>query len=234
VMRNAIAPCFTNCFSHDQSILAAKTPVPTLAYTSTPFRGLDLLLDVFPLIQHAIPGVQLKVFSSLKVYQIAEDQDGHHALYQRCHAMEGVDYVGSLPQPDLVKALRTVTILSYPNIFPETFCIAALEAMACGCQVITSNLGALPETTAGFARLIPIRQTVSSQSRAVDLTSEERDSYCHLFAREAIAALKQLQVEPSAVDAHLRQQVDYVNQHGTWAVRAQEWLIWLRSLGLGS
>lgn len=76
------------------------------------------------------------------------------ALYDQCRSTPGIEHVGTLPQPDLAEALRAASILAYPCTFPETGCIAALEAMAAGCAVVASDLGALAETTAGHALLV--------------------------------------------------------------------------------
>ena len=65
VLRNAAGPPFVELFADGHAAWAAKTWPPLLAYTSTPFRGLDLLLDVFPAVRLAIPGTQLLVFSSM-------------------------------------------------------------------------------------------------------------------------------------------------------------------------
>ncbi len=75
VLRNAIAPSFSELFSSSTSIFAQKSNPPILAYTSTPFRGLDILLEVFPRIRLAVPGTRLKIFSSMKVYQVGEAED---------------------------------------------------------------------------------------------------------------------------------------------------------------
>ncbi|WP_448527943.1 O-linked N-acetylglucosamine transferase family protein [Parathermosynechococcus lividus] len=218
ILRNAIAPCFENLFADSDSILAHKTPHLTLAYTSTPFRGLNLLLEVMPQIHAAHPTATLNVYSSMKVYHQTDEDDKYADLYQRCQALPGVNYIGSLPQPDLVQALRTTTIWAYPNTFAETSCIAALEAMASGCYLITSAFGALPETTAGFADLIPYPQDTAAYLSA----------YGHALHR-ALDRFSQPEHWP-ALEDHLRAQVTYIHQHCTWSLRAKEWEAFLTSL----
>jgi len=205
VLRNAIAPCFSGLFPDNTPILPHKSQPPVLAYTSTPFRGLDILLDIFPKIRTAVPGTKLKVFSSMKVYKIDSNEDEYSLLYLRCQETEGVEYIGSIPQHELAQQLKSVTVLAYPNSFAETSCIAVMEAMASGCWVVTSELGALPETTAGFARLIPI--------------NNDWETYKNLFIQETI---KVLQTSTREAENHLRKQVDYVNKHYNWSVRAEE------------
>ena len=64
-------------------------------------------------------------------------------------------YHGLAPNAELRAALRNMHFLTYPCTFAETACLAAIEAMAAGCRLIVPDLGALPETTAGFARVYP-------------------------------------------------------------------------------
>ncbi len=216
ILRNAIAPSFSGLFPDETPILAHKSKPPILAYTSTPFRGLDLLLEVFPKIRAAIPGTRLKVFSSMKVYHVAEAEDEfkYGWLYRQCQETPGVEYVGSLPQPELANELKSVTVLAYPNTFAETSCIAVMEAMASGCYIVTSNLGALPETTAGFARLISIE--------------DDWDVYKERFVQETVEVLRECTAKDTTqAETHLRQQVNYVNRFNVWSVRAQQWVEWL-------
>jgi predicted O-linked N-acetylglucosamine transferase (SPINDLY family)/glycosyltransferase involved in cell wall biosynthesis len=219
VLRNAISPSFAAMFPEDIPILPQKSQPSVLAYCSTPYRGLELLLDVFPQIRQAVPGTQLKVFSSMKVYQVdrAEDELKYGQLYQRCQEMEGVEYIGSLSQSELARELKSISILAYPNTFPETSCIAAMEAMASGCYIVTSDLGALPETTAEFARLIPIK--------------DSWEDYKHEFIEQTVSVLQELtNSNDDRAEAHLRAQVNYINRCCTWSIRAQEWVQWLKGL----
>lgn len=215
VMRNGIAPAFVGLFGPDEDIPAAKPWPPVLTYSSAPFRGLDVLLDGFPLIRAAIPGTRLRVCSSLEAYQVSEERDPYAALYQRCRETEGVEYLGGLGQVALAGVLRAATCLAYLNRFAETSCIAVLEALASGCLVVSSQLGALPESGAGFARLVPV--SINPREHALR------------YAEAAVAALTELR-EDSGAGRRLRAQVDHANAEMPWVVRAQGWIGWLKEL----
>ena len=59
---------------------------------------------------------------------------------------------GHLPAADLAALFRHAQLFLFPSFY-EGFGLPILEAMACGCPVITSNAGSLPEVAAGAARI---------------------------------------------------------------------------------
>jgi glycosyltransferase involved in cell wall biosynthesis len=212
IMRNAIAPPF-----HDmpaESPWFARATPPVLVYTSTPYRGLDMLLDAFPIIRAGIPGARLRVFSSMALYRWEKDPFEH--LYRRCANTEGVEYVGVVDQPRLARELRGAAALAYPTLFEETSCIAVLEAMAAGAAILTTALGALPETASGFAHMIPPQADKALHAKS--------------FAGMAIDTLQMQQRDPEAAAARREEQIGFVRQNYDWAVRASEWAAWLATL----
>jgi hypothetical protein len=106
-----------------------------------------VLLDLFPRIRARVPDAELEVFSSMRVYGLSEadDKKQFEALYKKAE-QPGVTLAGTVPQFELAARLQQARVLAYPNHYAETFCIAAAEAQAAGCPVVTSALGALPET----------------------------------------------------------------------------------------
>lgn len=55
-------------------------------------------------------------------------------------------YVGNLTRKELVSYYRRAFALGYFSQYPEPFGLAPVEAMACGCPVLTTGQGALGET----------------------------------------------------------------------------------------
>lgn len=216
VVRNAAAPVFQSLRRPAQPFFRSGKP-PVLVYTSTPFRGLLILLVAFPLIRAAIPGCRLRVFSSMGVYQWAPDSDVlYRTLYALARDLPGVEYLGSVSQTALADALAEADMLAYPNVFPETSCIAVMEAMAAGCLVCTTNMGALPETTAGFGFLMDLPTDILKMMQA--------------FAELVIDVHRKAGETPDRFEDAIARQRAHIHAHCTWAVRAQEWVSALQRL----
>jgi len=211
VLHDAIAPAFERMFQSASELAVAKAGPPRMAYTSTPFRGLDLLLGCFPAIRREHPDCELDVFSSMLVYGMAGNQDGFQPLYAEARALEGVNYYGSVPQPELARHMAKVSVLAYPNTFAETCCIAALEALAAGALVVTSDLGALRDTCSGYGRLIaPLGQERTAEVFARD------------FVVAVCGALSELKRDRAAFTARQFAQASHFNAVHTWDLRAAE------------
>jgi len=214
IKRNAVSPAFLETNVPAPWFLRGAAPV--LTYTSTPFRGLDVLLMAFPTIRKAIPDAQLRVFSSMATYQVSSENDTHGILYELSRALPGVDYVGALPQRELADELADVAALSYPSTFAETSCISVMEAMVSGAMILSTELGALPETAHGFGRLMPLKGN--------------RMEVAGAYAAMVIDALKGARDRPQETAAKLDEQVRFARSDYTWATRAREWQDWLLSL----
>lgn len=213
IARNAMAPAFEGLFDDEAALDSAKGSSPLrLAYTSTPFRGLDVLLACYPAVRRLHEDCRLDVFSSMQVYGMGSDLDPHRELYARCRSTEGVDYRGSVSQAALARELAGTSILAYPNTFAETSCISVMEALAAGLLVVTSNLAALPETCDGWARLVePIGPGRDANAFALD------------YARELDRALSDWTRDRQAMLAKRHAQVRAMNETCTWDVRAGQW-----------
>jgi len=127
-----------------------------LIYSSTPWRGLDVLLDAMEQIKS--DKVELDVYSSTQIYgdQFKEMNDKQFVkLYERAKTIKNVNYKGYLDHSELMKILHTYDVYVHPSIFEETSCMAAMEALACGLVAVTTDLGALYETCCDFPIYIP-------------------------------------------------------------------------------
>ncbi|MGL5061013.1 MAG: tetratricopeptide repeat protein, partial [Microcoleus sp.] len=96
-----------------------------------------------------------------------------------------------------------------------------------------SELAALPETTAEFARLVSLsgKETLASISNWQRAAKPEWQSYIRRFLETTVAVLKEGEGGAS-VETHLRRQVEYINRRCTWSARAGEWVEWLNSMSV--
>jgi len=130
-----------------------------LVYTSTPWRGLDVLLLAMEKIK--TDRVELDVYSSTQIYGDAfkAHTDGQYTvLYDKAKSMKNVNYKGYLNHKELMKILHTYDCYVHPSTFEETFCLAAVESLSAGLVTVTTDLGALYETCAEFPIYIPFKK----------------------------------------------------------------------------
>ena len=120
---------------------------PIAIYSSTPFRGLDVLTEVWKDIYDGCSksGITplLKVCGGMSLYQQSEDP--FRELYKNLKDLPGTEVIGSIPQRDLYSILHECKVMLYSNHFLETCSMAVLEALANGVWCVTTDLGALGE-----------------------------------------------------------------------------------------
>jgi glycosyltransferase involved in cell wall biosynthesis len=75
-----------------------------------------------------------------------------HSLAAELGISDDVIFVGGVPLEETVRFYQAADVFVYPS-FNETFGLPILEAMACGCPVVTSDTSAMPEIAGGAAVL---------------------------------------------------------------------------------
>jgi glycosyltransferase involved in cell wall biosynthesis len=208
ILRNAIGPRFEALFAPGESILAAKAP--RAAFTSVPYKGLKQALAFFKDLHALRPELTLDVFSSFDFYpanNLFRRQPSWLLLAAEAKSAAGVAYHGNVPQPALADALKRAVLLFYPNVAAETSSIAVMEAMAAGCVVVTTALGALPETVGDFGILAPV-------------VAGNIDPQAYVSSAAAIA--EAFAAKNPALEARLQLQVAHVTATCRWDIRAAE------------
>lgn len=139
-----------------RDISAPKGRKPRVLYTSSPDRGLDILLELWPQIRKRVPNATLEHAYAPVYYEIARQDPklaAFHARIGKLSEQKGVKALGSLSQPALARLMLESLVWCTPSYngnidapFFETSCIGAMEAQAAGCHVVASAWGALTET----------------------------------------------------------------------------------------
>jgi len=85
-----------------------------------------------------------------------------------------VVFVGGVPLEQTVHFYQAADAFVYPSL-NETFGLPILEAMACGCPVVTSDTSAMPETAGGAAVLSDPKDPASIARAIIEAAGPERD-----------------------------------------------------------
>jgi len=199
VIRNAIEKI---------SLVEKPSDKINLIYHTTPWRGLKILLNVFKDLN--LDNVELNVCSSTIIYGKKFDLllgKTYEDLFKDCRNTKNVNYFGFLENEKIIEKLKEMHIFSYPSIWPETSCIAAIEAMAAGCEVVTTNLGALNETCSPFGKIINFEKTPQELEQK--------------YKEALLESIKNFWSDKT--QKKLKSQREKINETYSWEKRSLEW-----------
>lgn len=185
-----------------------KTDQVRLIYHTTPHRGLNIVVSaVRELAKQHGDYIHLDVFSSFEAYGWPARDEEFKELFQAIKDHPQMTYHGYQPNETVRAALQDAHVFTYPSVWPETSCIAAIEAMSAECEVVCPNFAALPETTANFAAMYQY--------------SEDITHHANVFANVLNSTIKNRFSDNTL--RKLKFQKTYIDNFYNWDLRAAQW-----------
>jgi UDP-glucose:(glucosyl)LPS alpha-1,2-glucosyltransferase len=207
IMRNAIKPIEHHVKPNDGVI--------RLIYHTTPHRGLAILVPVFErLYEKYGDRIVLDVYSSFSIYGWPQRDEEYKEVFAKCEEHPGINYHGAVSNDEIREALKISHIFAFPSIWPETSCIAAIEAMSAGVGIVCPNFAALPETTASLANIYQWNEDMSTHaSYFASVLDVIIENYWHESLQSRFMYAK-----------------NYADNMYNWESRKEEWVNFLQSL----
>jgi UDP-glucose:(glucosyl)LPS alpha-1,2-glucosyltransferase len=179
-----------------------------LIFHPTPWRGLNVMLGAMQLIKNK--NVTLDVYSSTEVYgtsfKKANDKI-YQPLYKQAKKLPNVNYIGYKSNEQIVKNITQYQIFAYPNIWEETSCISAIEAMAAGLHMVTTNYGALYETCSEWPVYVQYSDNYKRLAEAFAYAIDSLTSFLH----------------EEGCQNHLQSQANFYKKFYDWQGRKEDW-----------
>ena len=205
---NGLSPIFYH--NNIDNILENKEL--SIIYISNPQRGLINFLYIYPLLKKKYNNIKLNIYSSLDMYDI-EDNEELKNLYKELKNIDGVSYNKTISQKDLIKELNKTLLFIYPTNMTETFCNAMIEAMSCGCYVISNNIGALKEVSSPYGYFININKEKDEIPPYENFMNND-------YLKELIIAtsnvIDKYLIKCNSLENHLSKQINFIKNKYKW------------------
>jgi glycosyltransferase involved in cell wall biosynthesis len=146
-----------------------------------PYKNCDGLLRAWALARAELGDRQLAIVGAGRDEKYL---DSLHTLVADLGIGDDVVFVGGVPLEETVNFYRAADVFVYPSL-NETFGLPILEAMACGCPVVTSDTSAMPETSGGAAILADPMQPQSIARAIVEAAKPGNDRLRDLGLKRA-------------------------------------------------
>jgi glycosyltransferase involved in cell wall biosynthesis len=149
----------------------ATKPFVLFVSSLWPYKNCDGLLRAWALARHELGGRQLVIVGPGRDEKYVARL---HSLAAEIGISEDLVFVGGVPLEETVCFYQAADVFVYPSL-NETFGLPILEAMACGCPVVTSDTSAMPETAGGAAVLSDPKDPASIARAIVDAVGPRQD-----------------------------------------------------------
>jgi glycosyltransferase involved in cell wall biosynthesis len=188
VVPEGVAPVFLSeaseaCHNPLGGRLNNDTSFILSAGSINPRKNLPRIIEALEMLQAQVP--HHLVLTGARGWQ----SGGAWERIQASSAAERIHFLGFVTDQELKALYHKADAFIYPSLF-EGFGLPVLEAMACGCPVVTSNISSLPEVAGDAALLVDptdcealanaILRVVRDQDLAEDLRQRGRKR-SHLF-----------------------------------------------------
>lgn len=137
---------------YQTTVSALKRNPHRLFYASSPDRGLLLILQNWFRIREAVPDAELHVAYGMNNMETILSRSGGQAWFSPMKSeieallnQEGVTWLGRINQHEVYKEFFQAGVWFYPTDWPETSCIASMEAQACGAIPVTNAYWAMKQ-----------------------------------------------------------------------------------------
>lgn len=186
-----------------------------MIFHPTPWRGLNVILGAMQLIKHDF--ITLDVYSSTQVYGDQfknQNDDQYRSLYDQAEQLPNVNYLGYHSNDFICEHITDYYIFPYSNIWEETSCISAIEALGAGLHMISTNYGALFETCSEWPVYVQYSDNFKNLSECFAYAINESAEYLH----------------HERCHEHLQLQQDFYKRFYSWNKRKHEWTNFLEGL----
>ena len=213
ILNNGLSTIFNNNIIKSDILTHKKL---SIIYISNPQRGLECFEYIFPLLKNKYPTITLEIYSSLDIYDMKDNQALLN-LYKRLSKIEGINYNKSISQFELITKLTSSLLFIYPTFVEETFCNSMIEAMSCGCSVISTNIGALKEVAAPYGDFVDIDINKSPSHPYYESIDS---NYINNIVNKSVDIIDKYLNYDIELETILKKQIEFVKKKYDWQSQA--------------
>ena len=140
------------------------------------WKGVDVLLEAWPIVREAEPGAQLLVAGP----PVDGKEEYYAELQARASALAGVTWLGPVGPDQAAALFRPLDVLAAPSTLPEPYGLVLVEALASGSRVVATDFGGAPEIVAraepGAGIAVPPNDSKALAAAVTTLIAAGRDT----------------------------------------------------------